>query len=155
MAGRAPETPQREPLYDWRTSVGFAVAGTVVAVGLIVLFTYVVDWVGQFWSQVIYFLAVFGVIVALAVQHRREDLADPLRRTRAASPITPVGLPGPFVITQALGVLGIAMLAVGALVGGDRGLVWLFSGLVLLLVGGVGLVFWLAGLAGRRARAQR
>ena len=37
------------------------------------------------------------------------------------------------------------------MIGGDRGIIWIFSGIVLLLVGGVGLSFWLAGLRARRA----
>ena len=53
-------------------------------------------------------------------------------------------------VTQALGVLAIAMLAVGAFVGGDRGILWAFSALVLGLVGVVGLMFWALGLRSRR-----
>jgi hypothetical protein len=137
-------------VYDWPTAVGIAVAGTVAAVGLIVLFTYVVDWIGAFWSQVVYFTAVFALVVAAAVRSRRLDQQDPSRLRRTATPITPAGLPGPFVVTQAIGVLGLAMIAVGAAVQGDRGIIWLFSGSVLVLVGLVGLVFWTAGLLGRR-----
>jgi len=51
-------------VYDWQTAIAFAVVATAAAVGLIVLFTYLVDWVGDFWSQVIYFLVMFGGIVA-------------------------------------------------------------------------------------------
>ena len=44
----------RQPaVYSWGQSIGLAVACAVGAVALIVLFTYLVDWVGQFWSQVI------------------------------------------------------------------------------------------------------
>jgi len=143
------ETRRGAPLWDWPVSIAFAVVGTAIAVVLIVVFTYLVDWVGSFWSQVVYFLAVFGGIAALAVLHRRSDQADPSRLTRAATPIT-AGLPGPFVITQGLGVLGIAMLAVGTVVGGDRGLIWIFSGMVMTLVGGLGLLFWLIGIVARR-----
>jgi hypothetical protein len=53
------------------------------------------------------------------------------------------------VMTQALGVLAVAMLAVGYVVGGPRGLIWAFSAMVLGLVGLVGLAFWLFGLRGR------
>ena len=144
------EQPQPPAVYDWQTSIGVAVGATAAAVGLIVLFTYLVDWVGDFWSQVIYVLVVLGGIIALAVRSRRKDEADPSRLGRAATPITPAGLPGPFVATQALGVLAIAMLVVGVIVGGDRGLLWGFSALVLGLVGLVGLVFWVGGLGSRR-----
>jgi hypothetical protein len=137
-------------VYDWQTAIGIALVATAAAVGLIVLFTYLVDWVGDFWSQVIYFLVVFGGIIGMAVSSRRKDEADPTRLGRAAPPITPAGLPGPFVVTQALGVLAIAMLVVAVVVGGDRGLIWGFSALVLGLVGLIGLLFWLAGLRGQR-----
>jgi peptidoglycan/LPS O-acetylase OafA/YrhL len=137
-------------VYDWPTAIGFALVATAAAISLIVLFTYLVDWVGAFWSQVIYFLVVFGGIAGLAVRSRRKDEADPTRLGRAAPPITPAGLPGPFVVTQALGVLAIAMVVVAVVVGGDRGLIWGFSALVLGLVGLVGLLFWLAGLRGQR-----
>lgn len=137
-------------VYDWQTAIGFALIATAAAVGLIVLFTYLVDWVGDFWSQVIYFLVVFGGIIGMAVRSRRKDELDPSRLGGSAPPITPAGLPGPFVVTQALGVLAIAMLAVGLVVGGDRGLIWGFSALVLGLVGLIGLVFWLAGLRSQR-----
>jgi Flp pilus assembly pilin Flp len=137
-------------VYDWQTAIGVALIATAAAVGLIVLFTYLVDWVGDFWSQVIYFLVVFGGIVGMAVRSRRMDDLDPSRLGRTAPPITPAGLPGPFVVTQALGVLAIAMLAVGLAVGGDRGLIWGFSAVVLGLVGLVGLAFWLTGLRGQR-----
>ncbi len=136
-------------VYDWQTAIGLALVGTAAAVGLIVLFTYLVDWVGDFWSQVIYFVVVFGGIIGLAVRSRRKDEADPSRLGRTP-PITAAGLPGPFVVTQALGVLAIAMLVVAVVVGGDRALIWAFSALVLGLVGGVGLLFWLAGLRGQR-----
>jgi len=144
------QTPSRPELYAWQAAIGVAVAGTLAAVGLIILFTELVDWVGDFWSQVIYFVAVFGGIIALALRSRAKDEADPSRLSGGGPPVTPAGLPGPFVVTQALGVLAIAMLAVGAVIGGDRGLIWAFSGMVLGLVGLVGLVFWLLGLRGRR-----
>jgi hypothetical protein len=138
-------------VYSWANSIAIAAAGTVAAVVLIVIFTYLVDLVGAFWSQVVYFLAVFGGVVAAAVHSRRKDAADPSRLGDAAAPITPAGLPGPFVVTQALGVLGVAMIVVGVIVQGDRGILWVFSGLVAVLVGGVGLAFWTAGLAARRS----
>jgi hypothetical protein len=143
------EQSKQPAVYDWQTAIGFALVGTIAAVGLIVLFTYLVDWVGDFWSQVIYFVVVFGGIIGLAVRSRRMDELDP-SRLGTAPLITPAGLPGPFVVTQALGVLAIAMLAVGLVVGGDRGLIWGFSALVLGLVGLIGLVFWLAGLRSQR-----
>ena len=93
-------------LYDWPTSIAVAVGGTAAAVVLIVVFTYLVDWVGSFWSQVIYFLAVFVGVVGLAIRSRMKDDADPARLRVASSPVTPMGLPGPFVLTQAFGVLG-------------------------------------------------
>jgi len=143
----------RQPaVYSWGQSIGLAVACTVGAVALIVLFTYLVDWVGQFWSQVIYFAAVFGAIVALAVRSRRRDEADLSRLGRAGNPITPAGLPGPFVVTQAVGVLGIVMVIVGLFLGGYAELLWVWSGIVLILVGAVGLVFWLNGIRGIRGR---
>jgi hypothetical protein len=66
-----------------------------------------------------------------------------------------MGLPGPFVMTQAFGILGIAMIAVGVVVQGDRGILWAFAGYVLVLVGGVGLVMWLLSMAGRRRASAR
>ena len=69
--------------------------------------------------------------------------------------MTPIGLPGPFVLTQAFGVLGIAMIAFGAVLQGDRGILWVFAGYVLFLVGGVGLVMWLLAMAGRRRAGVR
>ena len=130
-------------VYDWPTSIAVAVGGTAAAVVLIVVFTYLVDWVGSFWSQVVYFLAVFVAVMGLAIRSRRKDDADPVRLTVASSRVTPMGLPGPFVMTQAFGVLGIAMIAVGVVIQGDRGILWAFAGYVLVLVGGVGLVTWL------------
>jgi peptidoglycan/LPS O-acetylase OafA/YrhL len=145
-----PRTSTPPPVYDWQTAIGVAVGGTIAAVGLVVLFTYLVDWVGDFWSQVIYFLAVFGGVVALALRSRRKDEEDPGRLTAGGPTITPAGLPGPFVVTQALGVLAIAMLVVAVAVGGERAILWAFSALVLGLVGVVGLIFWLLGLRTRR-----
>jgi hypothetical protein len=69
--------------------------------------------------------------------------------------VTPAGLPGPFVCTQAFGVLGIAMIIAGALIGGARGVIWIFSGIVLVLVGGVGLAFWGGTMMSRRSAARR
>jgi hypothetical protein len=149
------DRPSERRLYDWPTSIAFAVVGTAAAVVLIVVFTYLVDWVGSFWSQVIYFLAVFGGVIGLALRSRRQDDADPGRLTVASSPVTPMGLPGPFVMTQAFGVLGIAMIAVGLVVQGDRGILWAFAGFVLVLVGGVGLVMWLLAMAARRRTGSR
>lgn len=143
--------PQPSQVYNWQTAIGVAALGTLAAVGLIVLFTYLVDWIGDFWSQVVYFVAVFGGIIALALRSRAKDEADPSRLTQGGPPITPAGLPGPFVVTQALGVLAIAMLAVGFAVGGNRGTTWVFAGMVLGLVGLVGLLFWVAGLRTRRS----
>ena len=142
-------------LYDWQTSIAVAVGGTVAAVVLIVVFTYLVDWIGSFWSQVVYFLAVFGGVVALALSSRRKDDADPSRLMSPSTPVTPIGLPGPFVLTQAFGVLGLAMIAVGVVVRGDRGILWVFSGIVLVLVGGVGLFMWLGTMAARRRTPSR
>jgi hypothetical protein len=142
-------------LYDWPTSIAVAAGGTVAAVVLIVVFTYLVDWIGSFWSQVVYFLAVFGAVVGLALRSRRKDDADPSRLKGASTPVTPMGLPGPFVMTQAFGVLGIAMLAVGGVIQGDRGIIWAFAGFVLVLVGGVGLVMWLLAIAARRRAGAR
>jgi hypothetical protein len=142
-------------LYDWPTSIAVAVAGTSAAVILIVVFTYLVDWVGSFWSQVVYFLAVLVGVVGLALWSRSKDDADPSRLTAASSAVTPMGLPGPFVLTQAFGVLGIVMIAVGVVVQGDRGILWAFAGFVLVLVGGVGLVTWILAMAGRRRTGAR
>jgi hypothetical protein len=144
-----------QQLYDWPTSIAVAVCGTGAAVVLIVIFTYLVDWVGSFWSQVIYFLAVFCGVVGLALRSRAKDDADPARLMVASTPVTPMGLPGPFVLTQAFGVLGIAMIAVAAVVQGDRGILWAFAGFVLVLVGGVGLATWLLAMASRRRQGTR
>jgi hypothetical protein len=148
--------PRTKPasVYDWPTSIAFAAAGTVVAIVLIVIFENLVDWVGTFWAQVIYFLAIFGGVIAAAQRSRATDSREPSRLTRGAPPITPAGLPGPFVVTQGLGVLGVTMLVAAVLIGGDRGLLWGFSGFVLVLVGGVGLVFWTAGIVSARRRAH-
>src|SRR6478735_6716233 len=113
--------PQQGQVYNWQTAIGVAALGSLASVVLIVLFTYLVDWIVDFWSQVVYFVAVFGGIIALALRSRAKDEADPSRLTQGGPPITPAGLPGPFVVTQALGVLAI-----------------------------VGLLFWVAGLRARR-----
>jgi hypothetical protein len=141
---------QPTQVYRWDIAIGVAVAGTLAAVGLILLFTYLVDWIGALWSQVVYFTAVFGGVIVLAFRSRAKDEADPGRLTRTGPLITPAGLPGPFVVTQALGVLAIAMFVVGYFVSGPRGLTWAFSGMVLALVGLVGLLFWALGLRARR-----
>jgi MFS family permease len=151
-AGRAERT-----LVDWPTSIGLAIGGTAAAIALILVFTFLVEWVGEFWAQVVYFAAVFGAILFLALRDRRKDALDPERRRRGAQ-ITPAGLPGPFVFTQAVGVLGLAMLAIGAglaWVDDDpRGLVWVGGGIVLTLLGGVGLAFWLSGLRRRSTHGR-
>ncbi len=149
-----PPSEQRT-VYAWQTSIAVAVLGTAAAVVLIVLFTYMDDYIGSFWSQVIYFLAFFGVVVALAERSRRIDRRHPARLTDASQPVTPAGLPGPFVATQAFGVLGVAMIVAGAIIGGGRGVIWIFSGIVLVLVGGVGLAFWGGALLTRRSPARR
>ena len=103
----APVSDQRQPsVYGWQASIVFAVVGTAISVALIIIFTELVGWVGDFWSQVIYFLALGGGIVAAALRSRRKDAEDPDRLRRGGTPITPAGLPGPFVVTQALGVSG-------------------------------------------------
>lgn len=146
-----PPSDQRS-VYAWQTAIAVAVLGTAAAVVLIVLFTYMDDYIGSFWSQVIYFSAILAAVVGLALRSRRNDDRDPSRLRSAASPVSPLGLPGPFVATQALGVLGVAMIAVGLVVQGDRGILWVFGGLVLVLVGAVGLAMWLGTLAGGRRR---
>ena len=145
-------TPARQTL-SFNTAV--LPASLPVGAPLIVVFTYLVDWIGSFWSQVVYFLAVFGGVVGLGLRSRMKDDADPARLRAASSAVTPMGLPGPFVLTQAFGVLGIAMIAVGIVIQGDRGILWTFAGFVLVLVGGVGLVTWLLAMAGRRRAGAR
>jgi hypothetical protein len=134
---------QRE-VYSWSDSVAFALVGTVAVIVLIFVFTALEDLVGQFWSQLIYFPTIAVAVIAAALRSRRLDSADPTRLTKPA-PITPAGLPGPFVVTQALGVAGLVMIVVGLVLGGDAQLMWIASGFVLALTGGVGLVFWLSG----------
>lgn len=146
---------ERSAVYAWQTAIAVAVIGTVAAVGLIVVFTYMDDYIGAFWSQAIYFLAFFVGVIALAERSRRLDSAQPSRLVDASQPVTPAGLPGPFVCTQALGVLGIAMIVAGAVIGGGRGLIWIFSGIVLVLVGAVGLTFWGGAMLTRRRTARR
>src|SRR4051794_30422350 len=138
--------PQPSEVYKWQTAIGVAALGTLAAGGPDGRVTSPVDWIGDFWSQVVYFVAVFGGIVALALRSRAKDESDPSRITQGGPPITPAGLPGPFVVTQALGVLAIAMLAVGFAVGGNRGTTWVFAGMGLGLVGLGGLLFLAAGL---------
>jgi hypothetical protein len=41
------------------------------------------------------------------------------------------------------------------LIGGGRGVIWIFSGIVLVLVGGVGLAFWAGTMVTRRGAARR
>jgi hypothetical protein len=141
---------QEQPaVYSWGTSIALAVALTAAAIGLIILFTKLIDWVGPFWSQVVYFTAFFGVVIALAERSRRRDDEDRRRLNRTAGPITPAGLPGPFVVTQALGVLGVVMEVLaqaGSVIDGRAQLLWEWAGVVLILVGAVGLVFWLSGI---------
>ena len=141
--GSVADDQQRE-VYSWGGSVGFAIVGTVLAVVLILVFTELEDLVGQFWSQIIYFPTIAIVVVAAALRSRRMDGADPTRLSKP-TPITPAGLPGPFVVTQALGVAGIVMIVTGLVLGGDAELMWIASGFVCALTGGVGLVFWLSG----------
>ncbi|MEP6641030.1 MAG: hypothetical protein ABJB93_03875 [Gaiellales bacterium] len=147
------QSSSERTVYAWQTSIGVAVGGAIAAVALIVFFTYVDDYIGSFWSQVLYFAAFFAGVVGLAERSRRGDRADPSRLVDASQPVTPAGLPGPFVCTQAFGVLGVAMLVSGALIGGGRGIVWIFSGVVLVLVGSVGLAFWGATMLTRRNAA--
>lgn len=146
---------ERSAVYAWQTAIAVAVVGTAAAVGLIVVFTYMDDYIGAFWSQAIYFFAFFAAVIGLAERSRRLDRANPSRLVDATQPVTPAGLPGPFVFTQAIGVLGIAMIVAGAVIGGGRGLIWIFSGIVLVLVGGVGLTFWAGTMLARRRPAQR
>jgi hypothetical protein len=142
-------------VYAWQTSIAVAVGGTAAAVVLIVVFTYMDDYIGSFWSQLLYFLAFFGVVIGLAERSRRNDRANPARLGDASQPVTPAGLPGPFVCTQAFSVRGVAMLVSGALIGGARGVIWIFSGIVLVLVGSVGLAFWAGTMVTRRSAARR
>ena len=66
-ATRVSQPPsEQRTVYAWQTSIAVAVLGTAAAVVLIVLFTYMDDYIGSFWSQVIYFLAFFGAVVGLA-----------------------------------------------------------------------------------------
>jgi vacuolar-type H+-ATPase subunit I/STV1 len=148
-------TSSERTVYAWQTSIGVAVVGTAAAVALIVVFTYMDDYIGSFWSQLIYFAAFFGGVIALAERSRRQDRANPSRLGDASQPVTPAGLPGPFVCTQAFGVLGLAMIVAGALIGGARGVIWIFSGIVLVLVGGVGLAFWGGTMMARRGATRR
>ena len=148
-----PPSEQRS-VYAWQTAIAVAVLGTAAAVVLIVLFTYMDDYIGSFWSQVIYFLAFFGVVIALAERSRRMDRRQPARLSDASQPVTLAGLPGPFVATQAFGVLGVTMIVAGAVIGGGRGVIWIFSGIVLVLVGGVGLAFWAGALITRRSATR-
>jgi hypothetical protein len=148
-----PQTDQRS-VYAWQTAIAVAVLGTAAAVVLIVLFTYMDDYIGAFWSQVIYFVVFFGVVIGLAERSRRLDGRQSARLSDASQPVTPAGLPGPFVATQAFGVLGVTMIVAGAVISGSRGVIWIFSGIVLVLVGGVGLVFWAGALLTRRSAAR-
>ena len=147
--------PAERTLYAWQTSLAVAAGGTVAAVVVIVFFTYVDDYIGSFWSQLLYFGAFFGGVVGLAERSRRGDRAQPSRLSDASQPVTPAGLPGPFVCTQAFGVLGVAIIVAGALIGGGRGVIWIFSGIVLALVGGVGLAFWAGTMLTRRGAPRR
>ena len=82
------------------------------------------------------------------------DRRQPARLSDASQPVTPAGLPGPFVATQAFGVLGVTMIIAGAVISGSRGVIWIFSGIVLVLVGSVGLAFWAGALLTRRSAAR-
>jgi hypothetical protein len=154
-ATRVSQPSTERNVYAWQTSIAVAVGGTAAAVGLIVVFTYMDDYIGSFWSQLIYFAAFFGGVIALAERSRRHDRANPSRLRDASQSVTPAGLPGPFVCTQAFGVLGLAMIVAGALIGGARGVIWIFSGIVLVLVGGVGLAFWGGTMMARRGATRR
>jgi hypothetical protein len=153
-ATRVSQQSSQRTVYAWQTSIALAVGGTAAAVVLIVVFTYMDDYIGSFWSQLLYFVAFFGAVIGLAERSRHHDRADPARLGDASQPVTPAGLPGPFVCTQAFGVLGIAMLVSGAVIGGGRGVIWIFSGIVLVLVGGVGLAFWAEKMLARRGAAR-
>src|SRR5215213_5862397 len=63
-------------LVNWPTSIGIAIGGAVAAIALILVFTYLVDWIGDFWSQVVYFAAIFVVVLELARRDRRRDEED-------------------------------------------------------------------------------
>jgi hypothetical protein len=154
-ATRVSRPSSERSVYAWQTSIAVAVGGTVAAVVLIVVFTYMDDYIGSFWSQLLYFVAFFGAVIGLAQRSRRNDRANPARLGDASQLVTPAGLPGPFVCTQAFGVLGVAMLVSGAVIGGGRGVIWIFSGIVLVLVGVVGLAFWAGTMVTRRVPARR
>ena len=66
----------------------------MAAVVLIVIFTELVDWVGDFWSQVIYFVAIFGGVLLAAKRSRAIDSKEPSRLSRGAPAITPAGFRG-------------------------------------------------------------
>ncbi len=128
------------------------IGATIGAVLLILVFTELIDWVGDVYSQVIYVAAIFGGILVAANRSRARDTREPSRLTRGSTPITPAGLPGPFMVTQALGILGLTMIVFAFVLQGNAGYLWGFSGFVLILVGGVGLVFWMAGIVSQRRR---
>ena len=91
---RVSQPSSERPVYAWQTSIGVAVGGTIAAVALIVVFTYVDDYIGSFWAQVLYFAAFFIGVIGLAERSRRGDRANPSRLTDASQPVTPAGLPG-------------------------------------------------------------
>ena len=120
---------------------------------MIVIFTELVDWVGDFWSQVIYFVAIFGGVLLAA----QTQPGDRLERAVATQPWRARDYAGRFAgaVRDDPGTW-----CTGLDHGdrrdpdrGDKGLLWGFSGFVLILVGGVGLVFWTAGIVSARRRA--
>ena len=100
---------------------------------------------------------VAGALIRRLLRRRhRPGGAQPPQRPRrpnrlvdASQPVTPAGLPVPFVYR------GVRRprrrhVVFGAVIGGGRGVIWVFSGIVLVLVGGVGLAFWGATMVARR-----
>ena len=75
-------TSSERTVYAWQTSIGVAVVGTAAAVALIVVFTYMDDYIGSFWSQLIYFAAFFGVVIGLAERSRRLRPGEPVAARR-------------------------------------------------------------------------
>ena len=77
---------ERSAVYAWQTAIAVAVVGTAAAVGLIVVFTYMDDYIGAFWSQAIYFLAFFAVVIAWLAALFTARVPDGLHRFLAAYP---------------------------------------------------------------------
>src|SRR4051794_41759400 len=102
MSDPQPQPPPSE-VYRWQTAIGVAALGTLAAVGLIVLFTYLVGWVGDFWSQVVYFVAGFWGNVAPGFCRRAQGGGGPGPVTPGGPPGTPGRLAGPVVGPQGLG----------------------------------------------------